>query len=185
MLSIQLQPFPELNTERLTLKQLHNDHSNDIYILRSDQYIMKYINIPLIQSIEEAESLIEKLNNQWRNKEGITWGISNKGEDKIIGTILFKHIDAVNHRAEVGYLLSAAYWRKGIIQEALTTVLQYGFNTLNLHSIEAIVNPENIASIGVLEKNNFIKEAHFKENFYSEGDFLDSAVYSLLKSNFK
>jgi ribosomal-protein-alanine N-acetyltransferase len=146
---------------------------------------MRYINTKLHQSTEESAAFIEKLNNVHSKNEGITWGISLKGESKIIGTILIMNIDTTNHRAEVGYLLSPAYWRKGIVNEALRTVLNYGFNTLQLHSIEANVNPENNASIGLLEKNNFIKEAYFKENFFYEGVFLDSAVYSLLRANYK
>ena len=67
------------------------------------------------------------------------------------------------------------------MQEALTEVLNFGFNILKLHSIEANVNPDNIASIKLLERNKFIREAFFKENIYYEGKFSDSVIYSLLE----
>ncbi len=51
---------------------------------------------------------------------------------------------------------------------------------MNLHSIEANVNPGNTASIKLLEKNNFTREAYFKENYFYDGKFLDTAIYSLL-----
>ena len=71
------------------------------------------------------------------------------------------------------------------MREALHKVLQYGFNELSLHSIEAIINPENNASAGILESAGFIREAYFRENFHFKGEFLDTAVYSLLKREYK
>jgi ribosomal-protein-alanine N-acetyltransferase len=56
---------------------------------------------------------------------------------------------------------------------------------MDLHSIEAIVNPDNKASIKLLERNSFTREAYFKENYFYDGKFLDSAVYSLLISEYK
>ena len=85
-----------------------------------------------------------------------------------------------NFRAEIGYALLPDYYKKGIADEALKAVIDYGFNTMNLHSIEANLNPDNIASAELLEKNNFEKEAYFKENYYFEGKFIDSLIYSLL-----
>jgi [ribosomal protein S5]-alanine N-acetyltransferase len=68
----------------------------------------------------------------------------------------------------------------GIVSEALKKVVEYGFNEMKLHSIEAILDPKNRGSEKVLLKNGFVKEGHFIENEYYEGRFLDSMVYSLL-----
>ena len=71
------------------------------------------------------------------------------------------------------------------MQEAFNKVLEFGFNSMNLHSIEANVNPENKASIKLLERNNFIREAYFRENYFFDGKFLDTAIYSLLAQDYK
>jgi ribosomal-protein-alanine N-acetyltransferase len=73
---------------------------------------------------------------------------------------------------------------QGYITEAIKTVVAYGFEQLNLHSIEAIIDPENRASERVLQKNGFVKEAHILENELWEGKFWDTVIYSLLKRNF-
>lgn len=185
MLTINLQPFPVLNTNRLTLRQITHNDVNEFFWLRNSEEVMKYIQLPGFKSIEEAKEKINILKKLTTRNEGINWAITLNNSDKLLGWILLKSIDLVNHRAEVGYLLHPDFWRKGIIQEALTAVLDFSFDTLNFHSLEAYVNPENIASISLLEKNGFVKEAHFKENFYFEGEFLDTGVYSLLKSNYK
>jgi len=97
----------------------------------------------------------------------------------LIGTIGFWNILTEHFRAEIGYLLDVDFQGKGIMQEALSKVVEYGFNIMKLHSIEANVNPGNISSTRLLERNNFIKEGYFKENYYYNGRFTDTAVFSL------
>lgn len=67
------------------------------------------------------------------------------------------------------------------MKEALQAILKYGFETMNLHSVEANVSPLNVASKQLLLSQNFVLEAHFKENYYFNGQFLDSHIYCLLK----
>jgi ribosomal-protein-alanine N-acetyltransferase len=71
------------------------------------------------------------------------------------------------------------------MSEAIKAVLEYGFEQMGLHSVEAIIDPKNIASERVLQKNGFVKEAHILENEFWDGKFLDTAIYSLLRRNFK
>jgi ribosomal-protein-alanine N-acetyltransferase len=66
------------------------------------------------------------------------------------------------------------------MSEAMDAVLNYGFNAMRLHSLEANVDPANAASIKLLEKKGFLKEAHLKENVFFNGRFIDSAIYSLI-----
>lgn len=185
MLEINLEPFPVLYSERLVLRRITKSDVNEIFQLRSNEEVMKYIDIPKMKTIEEAYEKVIFFDDLLAKKEAINWAICLKENETQIGFILLKNIDTTNHRAEVGYMLHPNFWRKGIVQEALISVLDFAFYDLNFHSIEAIINPENIASEKILEKNSFVKEAHFKENFYFEGKFLDSGVYSLLKSNYQ
>jgi ribosomal-protein-alanine N-acetyltransferase len=56
---------------------------------------------------------------------------------------------------------------------------------MNLHSIEAVIDPENSASEKVLQKIGFVKEAHILENELYDGKFWDTVIYSMLKRNYK
>ena len=180
MLNTNFTPFPTLTTERLVLRQITKDDVNETFILRSDEEVMRYINRPKAKSVVEAMRFIEMITAAWANNESIYWAISLKNDPKLIGSICIWQIEQENYRAEIGYTLLPAYHRKGIMNEAMKAALDYGFNTMNLHSVEANVNPENLGSIKVLEKNNFIREGYFRENYFFEGKFLDSAVYSLV-----
>ncbi len=180
MLPICFQPFPLINTERLILRQIVAADVQDILSMRSDKKVMRYIDRLPVQSEEEALQLIQKITEGLDKNEGITWGIALKDEPGLIGTIGFWRIDKENYRGEIGYMLMTAHHRKGITQEALTAVLRHGFDTIHLHSVEGNVNIANEASMKLLEKFGFVKEAHFKENYYFNGQFLDSIIYSLL-----
>lgn len=173
-------PFPQLQTQRLVLrKPLHTDAAK-LHELRSNTTVLQYLNRAKPSSINETAEFVKKLITITASGDGITWIITQKHDSELIGTINFWPIDLQNFRAEVGYMLSPQHQKQGFMNEALMSVINYGFNQMNLHSIEANCNAENIASIQLLEKCNFVKEAHFKENYYYDGKFSDSVIYSLV-----
>ena len=135
----------------------------------------------LNQKLEEAGAFINKINRAISNNDTLYWGIIFKDDNKLIGTICLWNIQPENYRAEIGYELHPDFWGKGIMKEAINAVVDYGFAKLGLHSIEALLNPENIGSSSVLESTGFVKEGHIKENFYFNGKFSDTAIYSKLK----
>ena len=181
MLELNFNPFPLLTTERLVLRQMSIDDANEMFFLRSDEHVMKYIDRPRAKSVEDAVQFIQMINIGLANNEYINWAIALKNDPKLIGNICFWRIQKEHYRAEIGYVLHPAYHGKGIMQEAIMAVLDYGFKIMGIHSVEANVNPENITSIKTLERTGFVREAYFKENYYYDGKFLDSAIYSLIK----
>ncbi|WP_338869353.1 GNAT family protein [Spirosoma sp. SC4-14] len=180
MLIVNLNPFPELTTERLRLRQILLEDENDFFALRSNPEIMRFIPRPIARTVADAAQLILNINNGIRQNEHITWGISQKSDPKIIGTIGYVRMAKQHYRAEVGYLLSNDYRGKGIMQEALQAVIDYGFQVMKLHSIEGVIDPANTTSARVLERAGFMKEAHFKENQFYNDCFHDTVHYSLL-----
>ena len=175
-------PFPNLSTKRLVLRQIVTEDVNDLLTLFSDEKMMQFLDRPKAKTVKDARDLIVKINEGISNNESINWAVTQKSDLKLIGLIGFK-IFKEHHRAKIGYMLLPDFHGMGIMQEAMSRVLEYGFNSLKLHSKEATVNPYNSASIRFLEKNNFVREAYFRENFCFEGEFLDTVVYSLLNRN--
>lgn len=180
MSRISFTPFPNLATERLNLRQLRSEDENEIFKLRSDERVMKFIAKPKYKTMEEAREFIDRINKGISKNEWIYWGITLRNENTLIGTICLWNISEEHFRADIGFELSPDFQGRGMMQEAMTLVLDYGFKIMKLHTIEANVNPNNLPSIKLLERNNFIREAYFKENFYYDGKFLDTAIYSLL-----
>lgn len=180
MLELNFTPVPELYTDRLIIRRLEETDAADLFILRSDPDIMRYIPRPLAVSITDVTDFIRRINELTAANELINWGIALKEDNRIIGTIGFVRLSKENHRGEVGYMLQKEQQGQGILREALLRVLDYGFTDLCFHSIAAVVDPANMASIRLLERAGFHKEAHFREDCYYNGQFLDSVHYSLL-----
>jgi ribosomal-protein-alanine N-acetyltransferase len=181
MLQINFTPFPELSTQRLILRKLTLEDAADVFFLRSEQAILQFLSKEPVADIKEAEDFITRINNDIDNNHSIMWAIVLKENlSKVVGTICYWRILKEHYRAEIGYVLNPKYWRKGIMKETIFKVLDYGFSTMGFHSIEARINPDNIASAALLESAGFIREAYFKEDFYHRGLFEDTAVYSRL-----
>ena len=180
MLDINFDPFPLLETERLFLRRITLEDAPEMFAMRSNAQAMKYICRPVQTEMEEAKTQILKINEMVNFNDGIGWALCFKSKKTMIGTVSFHHIQKEHYRAEIGYMLHPDYWNQGIISEAIKAIIDYGFNDLGFHSIEAHIDPDNAASEKVLQKFKFVKEAYYKENFYFDGQFLDTAVYSLL-----
>lgn len=185
MLTINFHPFKNLETERLLLRRVAESDYPEIMELRGNPETMKYIPRPLVTNKEEALQHFKMIDDKIESNEGINWAITIKGNPKLLGIIGHYRLQPENYRCEIGYMILPEYNGKGIVTEAIKAVLEYGFDDLQMHSIEAVIDPENIASERVLQKNGFVKEAHFIENEFANGKFWDSVIYSILKRNFK
>jgi len=180
MLTLNFDPFPTLTTERLVLRRLSVSDGPQIFHHRSDPALNEYLDRAPCASLDEAVAFIRMVNNAIDENNNITWGIVLKGSDTIIGTIALWRIEKEHYRAELGYTLETAHQGKGLMSEALAAVLDHAFTKMGLHSIEANINPANTPSKVLLERHGFIREAYFRENYYHNGRFSDSAIYSLL-----
>jgi [ribosomal protein S5]-alanine N-acetyltransferase len=182
MLEPNFSPFPKITTQRLLLRRMTEKDTGEIFFLRSNEDVMQYIDRPRAASVQDAEAFLDIINNSLDINDGITWGITIKeNAEKLIGTIGYWRMKKEHYRAEIGYMLHPVFWKKGIMKEAILAVLEFGFDTLHLHSVEANINAENAASAGILEATGFIKEAHFKEDFFFDATFRDTVIYSKLK----
>lgn len=175
--------FPTLTTNRLLLRNFYITDASDLFLLRSNDDVMNYFDRPKLESIVEAQELIESVFESFKNKSGINWAIVERGTNSFMGTVGFWRMIPEHCRAEVGYAIMPDYWGKGYMTEALKAVVDFGFKELHIHSIEANCNPANTGSIKLLEKIGFKKEAYFRENYLFNNEFLDSVIYSLLEKD--
>ena len=181
MRTLNFTPFPELRTERLLLRKLDRSDAKELFFLRSDENVLRYLGKEPAKTVADVERFIDSITKAVEQNDSILWGIAFLNEPStIIGTICLWNFKPENFRTEIGYMLHPAHWRKGIMKEAIHAVVDYGFNILGFHSIEALLSPENIASSMVLERTGFVKEGHLKESFHFNGKFGDTAIYSRL-----
>lgn len=149
-------PFPEIRTDRLILRKLKIDDANAIFVLRTDKEVNQFLNRQIPKTIDEASAFIQKVNDNLQNNNSIYWAIIVIDNHKLAGTICLFDFSEDNSKAEIGYELLPEFQGMGIMQEATSKVLDFGFQNIGLDSIEAYVHAENQSSLRLLEKFNFI-----------------------------
>ena len=131
--------FPDLQTDRLLLRQLNLDDTDFIFRHFSDPKITEYLlDEPPLANIEEARAIITFFQNPERNTYH-RWGIIRKTDHRIIGTCGFHKWEKAHFRAEIGYDLASDCWGQGFMTEALMAVIKNGFERMALHRIDALV----------------------------------------------
>jgi ribosomal-protein-alanine N-acetyltransferase len=182
-MNINFSPFPILQTERLILRRLSLDDAEEIFFLRSDETVNKYIDRPRATSIEDAYNFINKTNHSIENNELIDWAIAFKNNSRLIGSICLWNIFKEESKAEIGYELLPDFQGKGIAQEAIFTVLDYGFNIMLLNKIEAYTHKENSSSIKLLEKFGFVRDLPEESKIDFTVENPNTVVYCLWRLN--
>ncbi|WP_439950993.1 GNAT family N-acetyltransferase [Neobacillus fumarioli] len=173
--------FPILSTKRLKLIELTHKHVDSVFEILSLEEVMKYYGTDPFTLPAEASRLIDLFHKNFIEQRGIRWGIKLKENQRIIGTLGLNSMQLKNKRAEIGYELHPAYWRKGFALEAITEVLNFSFQKLILYRIGALVYPENEASLQLLQKIGFTLDGLLRGYIWQNSKPNDTYVLSLLK----
>jgi len=155
MLTLNFNPFPILETARLRLRQIEMSDAETIYNHRLKEKVNTHLENFPHKSIDETKAFIERIQSNVAANNTIFWIINEKGSDTFIGSICLWNIDKETEKGETGYTLEPEFHSKGYMTEALEKIIDYGFNTIQLKTIEAYTSKNNIGSIKVLTKNNF------------------------------
>jgi ribosomal-protein-alanine N-acetyltransferase len=174
--------FPVLETAHLRLRELVPADAQAVYRLFSDEKVTQYYDFDAFTQMSQAEALIHRQAKRITSGEAIRWGITQRSNDIVIGTVGLV-IGRSNASGGLGYDLASPYWRMGIMAETLTLITGYGFSAVNLNRIEALVMPENIASRRLLEKLNFTEEGLLRDYVFFKGKYQDMVSYSLLRQD--
>ena len=156
--------FPILTTENLILRQFEMADEKEVFLLRSSDEVNKFIDRPRASSIDDARSFIEKITDK-NNKEAFIWAIERKEKKGLVGSVCLLRFTPENNSCEVGYEMLPDFQGKGIVQEALKKILEYGFETLGLSTINAVIHPDNIKSIKLAERFGFRRTGQLEEKF--------------------
>jgi ribosomal-protein-alanine N-acetyltransferase len=181
-LHIDLQTFPTLETQRLLLRQLAAADAQDAFLFLSDEETIRYYDPAPMTQLEQVEQSIERHRRRFAQQEALRWGITLKGENRVIGNGGYAW-DAENHLAVLSYILAKHFWNQGIMTEALSAMIRFGFDHLHLHRIEAQVASPNLASARLLEKLGFQEEGRLRDRQYVNKQFVDERMFALINTN--
>ena len=177
--------LPVLHTERLTLRAMRSSDDSDVYEYSSDPRVTEYLLWDVHPDRFYTARYLDYVIRRYRTAEFMDWAVTVTETGKMIGTCGFTRIDTEHCTGEVGYVLNPAFWGMGFAAEAVSAVLRFGFERLDLHRIEAKFMRGNERSLRVMEKCGMKFEGYRREAMRIKGRFSDIGYAAVLRSEFK
>ncbi|MEZ5058426.1 MAG: GNAT family protein [Saprospiraceae bacterium] len=168
----------QLESERLKIRPINIEDKDAIFAYRSDKDANQFQGF-IPETMEEVETFINKNPEEW-NISG-TWFqlvLLEKSSGNIIGDLGVHFKD--EEQVELGITLNKNFQGNGLATEGMQTIIDHLFLKMKKHRIVTSLDPENLASIKLVERLNFRKEAHFKKSIFWKGRWVDDIVYALL-----
>ena len=175
--------LPVLETRRLRLRALTMRDEGDMFRYASDPEVSRHVLWDAHRTPRDTRSTLRSALRQYRAGQPSSFAIERKSDRRMIGTIGFMWINCEHRSGEVGYSLARDCWNQGYATEALQAVLDFGFDTLRLHRIEAQHETDNPASGRVMEKCGMVCEGTLRSRVFNKGRFSDVKLYAVLRED--
>lgn len=173
-----------LETERVSIRLVTESDSLSLYEIYSDPKAMEYWSSPPFNDESQATELVKSAINDFDSGKSLLLAIILKESGELIGTLSLFNIHDESKRAEVGYILSRLFWRKGLMAESFEALIHFCFEHLKLNRLEADIDPGNEASSALLKKHDFKVEGLLKERWIISGNVTDSEIYGLVQASY-
>ena len=177
--------LPELLASRVVLRWLEPADASALFGIYSDPEALKYWSTPPMTDPAQAEALLGGIVAGLESGKLFEWGIAERDGGRVIGTVTLASIDLEHKRAEIGFMLARDRWRQGYMSEALSAVLDHAFDSMDLARIEADVDPDNEASLRLLERLGFQREGYLRERWRVGGGVQDTVMLGLLRREWR
>lgn len=171
--------LPTLRGDGLRIRWLTVDDVPALRAIFSDADVVRFMSVQQRTSDAATLELLDEIHKGFREGTLYEWGVQL--EQGIVGTCALANIDRKHRRAEVGFALARAFWGRGLILRALPAVIQFAFERLDLHRIEADTDPRNVASMRILERLGFQREGVLRERYFQFGEAQDAVLFGLLR----
>jgi [ribosomal protein S5]-alanine N-acetyltransferase len=173
--------LPTITTERLRLRWLVIDDVPALHAIFGDAEVCRYWSRPALRDLAAAAELQREIEQRFVEGSLFQWGIADRATDHVVGTCTLASLSPEHRRAEIGFALARSAWGRGYIAEALPALLDFAFESLALHRVEADADPRNGRSIRALEKMGFTREGHQRERYWVNGEAQDGVLFGLLR----
>ncbi len=170
-----------LETTRLVLREFVEEDWPALHAFESDPEAVRYQGYDA-RTVEACRAYVRQclVDPTERPRRVYDLAVVRRVEGDLIGRSGLKIEDAALREGKLWYILHRAHWGRGYIPEAARALLDFGFTEVGLHRVWADCDPANAASVRVLEKLGLRREAHFRENAWLKGAWVDSLIYAVL-----
>ncbi len=175
-----LDGLPWLEGDRVRLRAPQAEDIDPLFALFSDPDVMRYWSRAPMVERAEAIVYIQSIVDGFMKRELLNWIIADRTDDSMIGTCTLYDIQPQHLRVAVGYALMPARQGQGLAREAVSMAMQWAFDSLKVHRVEADIEPRNLPSERLLRALGFQPEGLLRERFCSGSEIQHSAVFGLL-----
>jgi ribosomal-protein-alanine N-acetyltransferase len=176
--------FPvEITGPRVTLREFRVDDLDASMAVVGDPDVTRSLSFDARSRDDQAERLTADVARaQIEPRPDYYLAIADR-DDLLIG---FVRIGFGRDRSgELGYAVRRDNWGKGNATEAASLMIEFGFNTLRLHRIQAACGPENFASQRLLARLRFVPEGRIRDHVFTNNAWRDSLLYSILEPEWR
>ena len=174
-----------IHTRRLLLRPLQPGDVDTLFAIFSDPVVMRYWSTPPWTSSEPGRAMVAADDAAGPDDDHLRLGLVRRDDDTLIGTCTLFGRSRQSRRAEIGYALAHRAWGQGLMHEALSALLDHGFEHWHLNRVEADIDPRNQASARALERLGFRREGLLRERWIVGDEVSDTAFYGLLRSEWR
>jgi [ribosomal protein S5]-alanine N-acetyltransferase len=171
--------LPVLRGEHVTLRELRASDAASLFALLTTDEVARFISPPPT-SVEGFERFIAWTHRQRTLGTYVCFAVTIKGFDTAIGIYQVRETERGFGTAEWGFALGSAFWGTGVFQEGAELAVDFAFETLGVHRLEARAAVLNGRGNGALLKIGAVQECILRKSFLRDGRYLDQALYSIL-----
>ena len=175
--------MPTLTTERLVLRPMRTSDAYDMYEYSCREDVTEFLLWSPHPSVSYTRDYLAYIESRYATCDFFDWAVTLKDSGKMIGTVGFTKIDTANNSAEIGYVLNPQYHRQGFALEASRKIVEFGFETVGLHRIEAKFMKGNSASLRVMEKLGMTLEGYSVDGMFVKGEYRTIGTCAIIKSS--
>ena len=171
--------FPTLYTNRLLLRQITTDDTEQVFKGLSHPDVTRYYGVSY-QTLTATQAQINWYYALFAQQTGIWWGLCHPANLELMGACGFSNLSRRHSKAELGFWLLPEYWNQGLMYEAIEACIDFILNEIRLHRLEAYVETPNLASAALLKKLQFQQEGTFRDYEYKNGQYINLAIFARL-----
>jgi len=176
--------LPFLCGSRVVMRELRRSDAMSLFAMLNSEEVSRFISPPP-STIEGFERFIDWTLRQRIAGAYVCFAVTLSDDDTAIGLFQVRQLEPSFTAAEWGFALGSAYWGTGLFQEAAELVLQFAFETIGVHRLEARAAVQNGRGNGALRKLGAIQEGVLRKSFHKNGEYVDQALWTILADDWR
>jgi RimJ/RimL family protein N-acetyltransferase len=178
-------PLPVLTGRRVLLREPREDDGPRLFRYTSDPEVTRFLAVEAPRSIDDTLCFIEKCRERTAHGTEYVFVIADLVSDEPMGIICLRHVDPAMRTAQVGTWVARDRWGSGANAEAKRLLLDFAFDRLRLHRVEARIAVGNTRSMRAFERLGAVREGLLRESFYKDGTYHDQFLYVILEQEWR